>query len=192
LPQYYYLVASLPMPRSDEPPPMSSADFLELCRRQASARDFAMLTRVSLADPAARPGDPRVWRDYAAWETALRRELAEGRAQRLERDAEPFRRPAPFFAGLAAVAREALAAADPREGEIFLDRRRWGRLDELEAGTGFDAGRLAVYRLKLQLLERRQLWQPEPGREAFRGVFARLMEGAAAGNGAPPQLDMEI
>ncbi len=192
MPQYYYLVASLPMLRPEEPPPLASLAFLELCREQASARDHALLARVGFDDPVSRPGDPPAWRDFAAWETALRDELAVQRAQRLGRDAAPFRRQAPFIAGLAAAVKEALAAANPREGELLLDRRRWRRLDDIEPGTGFAAGRLVVYRLKLLLLERQQLWRPGPGREAFRGALARLLEGAASGNGAPPQLGMEI
>ncbi len=178
--QYYYLVASLPMLRPDDPPPLDSPAFLELCREQAAAEDHALLARISLDSLELLPGDPAAWGDYALWETALRDELAVQRAQRLGLDPEPFLRPAPFFAGLTAVAREALGAGTPREVEAALDRRRWSRLDEIETGTQFSLGRLVVYRLKLLLLERRQRFQPEPGRQAFQNEFSRILDGASA------------
>lgn len=178
--QYYYLVASLPMLLPDDPPPLDSPAFLELCREQAAAEDHALLVRISLDALELLPGDPVAWRDYASWETALRDELAVQRGQRLGLDPEPFLRPAPFVAGLTAVAREALGAGTPREVEAALDRRRWSRLDEIETGTQFSLGRLVVYRLKLLLLERRQRFQPEAGRKAFQSEFSRILDGAAA------------
>lgn len=180
MPQYYYLVASLPMLRPDDPPPLASPAFLERCREQAAAEDHALLARISLDAPEILPGDPAAWREYASWETALRDELAVQRGQRLGLDPEPFLRPAPFVAGLTAVSREVLGAGTPREVEAALDRRRWSRLDEIETGTQFGLGRLIAYRLKLLLLERRQRFQPEPGRQAFQSEFGRILDGAAA------------
>jgi len=180
LTQYYYLVASLPMLLPDDPLPLGSPAFLELCREQAAAEDHALLARISLDAPGFLPGDPAAWREYASWETALRDELAVQRGQRLGLDPEPFLRPAPFVAGLTAVVREALGAGTPREVEAALDRRRWSRLDEIETGTRFDLGRLVVYRLKLLLLERRMRFQPEPGRKAFQSEFRRILDGASA------------
>lgn len=177
--QYYYLVASLPMLRRDDPPPLYSPAFLELCREQAAAQDHALLARISFDALDILPKDPTVWREYASWETALRDELAVQRGQRLGLDPEPFLRPAPFVVGLAAVAKEALGAGTPREVEDALDRGRWLRLEELEAGTQFDLGRLVVYRLKLLLLERRERFRPEPGRKAFTSEFTRILDGTA-------------
>ena len=93
--QYYYLVASLPMLLADGPPPLDSPALLELCREHVAAADYALLSRISLTELDVRPGDPGVWRDYSAWETALRDELALQRAQRLGLDPAPFLRPAP-------------------------------------------------------------------------------------------------
>lgn len=176
--QYYYLVASLPMLFFDAAPPLRSADFLESCRQQAPA-DHAQLARISLDALACMGGDPAAWREYAAWETALRDELAVQRAQRLGLDPAPFLRPGPFVAGLAAIVKEALAAGTPLAIETALDRRRWSRLDELEAGTQFGVERLVVYRLKLLLLERRERFQPEAGRKSFAEGYARILDGAA-------------
>ena len=114
-----------------------------------------------------RPGDHAVWQAYSSWETALRNELARQRAQRLGLDPDPFLRDAPFYSGLSAMVKEALGAGTPMAVETALDRRRWSCLEELETGTQFDLGRLIVYRLKLLLLERKDQFRPEPGRESF-------------------------
>ncbi len=190
--QYYYLVASLPMLFLDGAPPFSSATWLESCREQLAAPDHALLARVSFAALDHDDADPGVWRAYASWETALRNELARQRAQRLGVSAEPFLRPAPFFAGLPAVVKEVLTAGTPKAVEIALDRQRWSRLEELEAGTQFDLGRLVVYRLKLLLLERKDRWRGQPGREAFVQEYTRVLDGAMAWMSADsPLLHME-
>jgi hypothetical protein len=155
----------------DGPPPLSSRDFLRLCREQAP-EVHALLERVSFAAPGA--GDPAPWRSFAAWETALRNELAVQRAQRLGIAPEPWLRPAPFVAGLAAVVKEALEAGSPLAVETALDRRRWARLDELEAGGGFGVGRLVAYRLKLLLLERREAFRAAAAGGAFEREYARI------------------
>ncbi len=175
--QHYYLVASLPMLAFDGPPPLSSPAFLRLCQEQAP-EVHALLERVSFASLAARAGDPSPWRGYAAWETALRDELAVQRAQRLGIDPGPWLRPAPFVAGLAAVVKEALAAGSPLAVETALDHRRWARLDELEAGGGFGVGRLVAYRLKLLLLERREAFRAAAAGGAFEREYARIRPAA--------------
>ena len=178
--QHYYLVASLPLLLFDGPPPFSSAAFLEMCREQLAEDDHALLARISFAALRSRPGDPAAWSAYAAWETALRNELAAQRAQRLGVSPDPFLREAPFTVGLPALVKEALGAGTPWAVETALDRRRWSYLDELEAGTQFSLGRLVVYRLKLLLLERKALFRLEPGRRLFTEGYARVLGDAAA------------
>ncbi len=184
--QYYYLVASLPLLRFDDSPPFSGRAWLELCREHVTAGDYALLSRISFAALVPRSGDPAAWQAYVAWETALRDELAVQRAQKLGLSPDSFRREAPFFVGLTALAKEALAAETALAVETALDRRRWARIDELEVGSPFDLNRLVAYRLKLLLLERRARFRPEPGRAAFAREYSLILDGAA---GAP--LDME-
>ena len=183
--QYYYLVASLPMLYFDGAPPFPSPAWLAMCREQVTADEAALLSRVSFDTLACRSGDPAVWKTFSSWETALRNELAAQRSQRLGLVPEPFLRPAPFIVGLPAVVKEALGAGTPLAVETALDRRRWLCLDELEAETQFDLGRLVVYRLKLLILERRGRFRPEPGREKFRQEYARILDSAASWAGAP-------
>lgn len=164
----------------DGAPPFSSPVWLEMCREQVAAEDHALLCRISFDTPVPRSGDPAIWQAYASWETALRNELAVQRAQKLGVSPDPFLREAPFYPGLPAMVKEALGAGTPREVEAALDRRRWNHLDELEAGSQFDLGRLVVYRLKLLLLERKERFRPEPGREAFMKEYARIRDAATS------------
>ena len=105
------------------------------------------------------------------------------RAQRLGLSPDPFLRNAPFFAGLPALAREALGAGTPKAVEMALQRRRWSVLEELETGTQFDLGRLIIYRLKLLLLERKGQFRPKPGLESFTKVYNRVLDNATAWTG---------
>ena len=176
----------------NDPPPFSSRAWLELCREHVSAADHALLSRISFAALRSRPGDHALWRAYAAWETALRNELTLQRAQRLGVSPDQFLREAPFYSGLPVLARETLGAGTPEAVELALDRRRWSYLEELETASQFDLGFLIVYRLKLMLLERKNRFRPEPGREAFAQEYTRVLDIAAAWmSAASPLLDME-
>jgi hypothetical protein len=192
LTQHYYLVASLPMLLFDDPPPFSSQAWLDRCREQVGEGDYALLSRIAFDTLSPRPGDHDVWQAYSSWETALRNELAGQRAQYLGLSPDPFLRHAPFYAGVPALVKEALGAGTPKAVEIALDRRRWFYLEELETGTQFDLGRLIVYRLKLLLLERKDLFRPEPGLAAFTEGYARVLANAAAWtSSASPTSDTE-
>ncbi len=185
LTQYYYLVASLPLLLRDDTPPFSSQSWLDSCREQVSADDHALLARIAISVPDARPGDHKLWQAYSAWESALRNELAEQRSQRLGLSAVPFLRHAPYYTGMAVAVKDALGSGNPKAVEAALDRLRWLYLEELEAGTQFDLGRLIVYRLKLMLLERKGQLRPETGRASFDQIYKQVLENAATETTAP-------
>ena len=173
-------------------PPFKSRTWLDLCREQVSKDDHALLSRISFEALCPQAGDHALWRAYAAWETALRNELARQRAQRHGIDPEPFLRDAPFYSRLSSMVKEALGAGTPLETETALDRRRWDHLEELQTGTHFELGYLIVYRLKLLLLERKSQFRHEPGREAFAQEYTQVLDIAAAWMSATsPLLDTE-
>jgi hypothetical protein len=161
-------------------PPFNSQAWLDLCREQVSADDYALLSRIAFYTLDPRPGDHAIWQSYASWETALRNELARQRAQKLGLSPAPFLREAPFYTSLSAVVKEALGVGTPKAVETALDIRRWSYLEELETGTQFDLGRLIVYRLKLLLLERKHQFRPESGLDAFTKGYALVLDNAAA------------
>lgn len=172
---YYYLAASLPMLSSpDQEPPVSSEDMMEVCRRFMTEADYRFLETTSL-DPEAGEASG-LGRDFQIWERSLRNELVRLRSAEQDLDASAYLRPADPAFGTAGIAAEAMAQGTPLEAELYLDARRWSYIDDLETGHHFDKEFLGAYRLKLQILERRALFDEERGFAAYRELYSRVLE----------------
>lgn len=173
--QYYYTVASLPMLSLEAEKFMTEEEFLSACETTISEKDFEDL-KASLLLPiqGAVVSDPLLkgWYD---WENTLRCELVKLRAAKKGTDAEKYITDNPGEAGLAEVAREAFNQSSPLESEKVLDRARWEYLDMLEAGHLFDIGKLIIYYLKLQLLNRRALLNREIGQQEYEKIYADIL-----------------
>jgi hypothetical protein len=105
-------------------------------------------------------------------EHALRNELTRLRAQRLGWDVTTALRSAGRDPELATVAARILENESPRAAEDELDRARWTFLDGLEFGHYFDLESLALYWLKLRVLERRAVFNKDRGRERLRAFVS--------------------
>lgn len=160
--QYYYLIAALPMLRLDAEPPMSTGEFIELCRQQLTEEDFIKFSSESGCLLSA---------EFEAWNTALKNELVKLRASRLGFDADESLKEGGIFAGLAELAREVFNQENPLEAELLLDKMRWNKISDLEALEYFSEEKLAAYLLKLKLLERRALFTREDGNENYRQIY---------------------
>ncbi len=154
---------------------MTEEEFLSTCETTISEKDFEDL-KASLLLPiqGAVVSDPLLkgWYD---WENTLRCELVKLRAAKKGTDAEKYITDNPGEAGLAEVAREAFNQSSPLESEKVLDRARWEYLDMLEAGHLFDIGKLIIYYLKLQLLNRRALLNREIGQQEYEKIYADIL-----------------
>ncbi len=156
-----------------------------MCRAQLEPADFELLSRARLAPAGPPPAislefetlldGEQVVMSWLNWESRLRDELVRSRAQKLEVDGARYLSEAPYATGVYDAAREAVGAASPLEGEEILDRARWRYLEELETGHFFDVARLIVYYLKLQLLERRSLFERERGEQRFGELYSAVM-----------------
>jgi len=62
---------------------------------------------------------------------------------------------------------DVVTEGNPLDKEIKLMRTRWEFLDNLSVGRYFDLGALIIYYLKLQILERKDSFNKEKGREVF-------------------------
>jgi len=185
LSQYFYVVSTLPLLSFDQDHVPSSIDFLEMCKGHLEPEDLSLIERAALR-PSGAPIETdlgfeslldgeQVIRAWLAWESRLRDELVRLRGPKLEVDAARYLSEAGYVTGAYEVAREALGAASPLEGEEILDRARWRYLDELEAGHFFDIAKLIVYYLKIQVLERRALFNRERGEERFGTLYSAVM-----------------
>ena len=171
--QYYFTVSSLPYLRLDEAPGLTLDEFHAACEPWVSPQDLRLIKAADLDPTVEGPSSP-VLDSWRGWERALRNELVRPRAQRLGWDPYEHLQTAPFVYGAAQLAQDALSADNPLEAEQMLMRARWSFLEELEVRHAFDVERLVVYSLKLRLLERRALLDPDGGRERFVSVFDAL------------------
>jgi hypothetical protein len=172
---YYYLASSLPMlvePMQD--PSVSSPDFLEQCRMFMTPKDYEDILRTSI-NPDENFSH-YLGEVYGKWESSLRNELVRLRAQAQGLNPDDFLRESGFAAGTAEIASAAMQKSTPLEAELYLTQKRWDCVDELSAGHFFDIQFLQGYRLKLQLLERRAKFEEEKGFDAYRSIYARVLE----------------
>ena len=172
--QYYFVVSSLPLLRYDEPPPFSLGHFLGLCREWLGTTSNSMVAAAELKELKAAAGASSVLDSWRVWETNLRNELAKIRAQRKGVDPFSYLAECQWVMGLADLAQEAMGAGSPLEAENVLDRARWRYLEELEVGHHFDTEKLVLYSLKLQLLQRRALFQRDEGEQQFSQIIKDL------------------
>ncbi len=179
-----YLVAQLPALVFGAAPPLGVAEFGGLARRFLPAGDADFLDRIRLLPPAdekerreAAAGSA-VLSDFYGWETELRNEWTRLRAPKLGRDAAPDLRPAAPEYSARAVARAALAAATPLEGEILLERGRWDRIDALRAGHFFDLENLVAYGLQLRILHHQAAFVLDRGARTFEDLRRALLASA--------------
>jgi hypothetical protein len=74
--------------------------------------------------------------------------------------------------GIIEIAREAFAAPAPLDAELILNKARWEYLEMLEAGHYFDLGKLIIYFLRLQILQRKAQINTEKGKAVFGDVYS--------------------
>ncbi len=172
--QYYYVIATLPLLRFEDAPPIEIEDLYYSCRDNIRDDDLELVQSASLE-----PRDDRgfeVLRQWYIWETSLRNELVRQRSQKQGVDAEGYLREGEIVPGISDIAKDALSQDSPLDAEDLLDRARWMKLEELEVGHYFDLARLLVYTLKLHLLRRRSLFKVELGKEMFGEIYEHIRE----------------
>ena len=176
--QYYYTVSSLPMLMWDSDKFMTESEFLYACESTVAEKDFETL-KASLLIPVqgAAVTNP-VLKSWYDWENTLRSELVKLRAAKKGTDAEKYISDNPGEAGVVDIAREAFNQGSPLDAEKVLDQARWDYLDMLEAGHMFDIGKLIIYYLKLQLLNRRALISKDKGQQEYEKIYADILAAA--------------
>lgn len=177
---YYYTVSSLPLLAYDTERFMSEEEFLDCCEATITPQDYQLLKNVSLVPSNREEFLHPVLEKWSSWERSLRNDLVKMRAGRKGVDGDKYVAPGTIETGLHNIARDAFGAATPLEAEISMDRARWEYLENLEAGHYFDFGKLIIYFLQLQLLQRRSKLVKEKGRVAFEEIYAVITGEAAS------------
>lgn len=176
--QYYYTVSSLPMLMWDSDKFMTESEFLYACESTVAEKDFETLKAALLIPAKGVAVTNPVLKSWYNWENTLRSELVKLRAAKKGTDAEKYISDNPGEAGVVEIAREAFNQNSPLDGEKILDQARWDYLDMLEAGHMFDIGKLIIYYLKLQLLNRRVLLNKDRGQQEYEKIYADILAAA--------------
>ena len=174
--EYFYVVASLPLLRYDEQPPVTREYFLAACEGNIEPRHFVLVSQAGNENLEDNNHGSPVLESWINREINLRNNLVELRARKKGTDPSTQMRDCPYVPGASQVAQEAYSLDSPLEAEELLGRGRWDFLDQLESGHYFDEEKLVLYSLKLQILERRARWQAERGEAVFRENVSKVKE----------------
>ncbi|MCK9432345.1 MAG: DUF2764 family protein [Candidatus Omnitrophica bacterium] len=175
MPSYYvYLISSLPFLSFSAKPPFGLAEFYARCRDLIPEKEYKILSGLGEEkDYFLSPRLPAVLKEWAAFEITLRNELARARAGRKKTDPLKFLRlPEAPQAEISHVAMNAYRSASVLEAEKILDQARWDFLENLSCGHYFDFKHLALYALKLMILERWEKIQKADKEYLLNGVIA--------------------
>lgn len=176
---YYYLLAALPCLSYDGQAPLLLDEFLGFVQTQVDEHTLKIIKSSSLLNLDLRQRAHPFFRRYQLWEISLRHSLALLRAQALKREAEPYLRGLTLQTAAFSLARQAWQAADPLTAELILGRGRFQFLSDLEVGYQFSLVNLISYRLKLEILVRKDHFKEglgqakliRLGQELFEGLF---------------------
>jgi hypothetical protein len=173
---------------------MSAHAFKDLARPLLNVDDAALLDMVSLDPQPPKPGKAEAGFSYAEspppcgsdfidgwreWERTLRLNLAKQRSVHFKKEGAGMSDPPVFPAEAAAAAVKAVMGVEsPLEGEILLNKARWGAIEVLQKNNYFDRDTIYAYLLKLMLLERHALFETEAGFSEYKLLYASIMESA--------------
>jgi hypothetical protein len=174
---YYYFASQLPAIFYGDVPPMSSVEFRELCAALLKPSDFALVKYCTLdadvvLETVATTGCAFI-DEWLARERNLRVSLAAFRSGKLHRS---FSGDAPDEASRSESAAAAFAMDDPLEAELFMDKARWDAVELMAGIDYFDVNNIFSYLIKLQLLERKQLFKTEEGFSEYKALYASIMD----------------
>lgn len=158
--QYYYFAAQLPLLRFGERSFFSCDSFREEAQKWFCPKDVAVLEGIDLDSFSLQPQDPPLMAQYKGFESALRREIAQYRRER--KDQGEYK----FSGDLSGNVLE----GNPLEKEKKLLRIHWDFIDEIAQGHYFDLAFFIAYFLKLQILERLEVFNKEHGKEKFTQI----------------------
>lgn len=169
---YYYLIASLPMLRPDDAGGMTLKKFMDLCEEHVSPSEMDILKNASLENVRGVSSD----RNLALWEERereMRNQLVVLRAKRSGLPATDFLFDEREDLFVSPMMKEIFEEPSPLKAENRLNDLRWSLLNELETGHYFDFDHLVIYCLKLQLIEKMSIIEPDKGMAVLDSILSR-------------------
>jgi len=178
--EYYYLVSSLPSLSLHDPLPLDGKGFLAAAGTHLSRHDYETLISVSLTNAGDLEGASlSVARLWLQWERLVGNELVKLRAAALGVDPAEHMRGDPGDGGYGLLAGKIFNTQSPMDARTALDEARWRYIEALEWGHYFDIESLALYYLKIQILERRALFDRDKGMGILSSITQKAGEDSA-------------
>ncbi len=149
--KHWYLIASLPMLRLGEKPPMDAAAFRAACTGHLSDEETAAVEAVleNREPPAGEASN--LWNS----EVQLRDAIVRVRAKNRGTDAARFiRTHEGFSVTIEKMVTDAFTRPNPLEQQMELDRARWILADELALTDPFGLPGLLAFAAKVRLTNR--------------------------------------
>ena len=159
---YPFLTAILPELKPGTAPGLTPAQFDELAAEHVAPRKLKRIVTGALP----------LHRQMRRFDDCLAYRIARIRAERLNAEAK-FEEPEELFAAVD-WAMGAMSSAAPEEREALFDAARWRELDDLETGHEMDLEHLAVYRMRLELLQKYAGRDAETARRNFEAAVDKL------------------
>jgi len=167
MPNFYYLVSSLPTLDFEKALPFSYGEFLDHCQRLIGEKDFQTLQQATPNYDKVAPAHSAL-EALAQFNRRFRNEIARTRAKKTDKNASEYIRGDSYVDQISIdVINQAAKAENPLEAERILDRYKWAKFDEISSIHSFDLTFLITYALKIQLLERYQEINSEKGTARF-------------------------
>ena len=159
---------------------MSFRDMALHSLNQIDAKDFEFCTLEpktgqELSDAKVNSVFVKSWHE---WEEVLRLNLAKSRSHKLKRENSDQWEAPELPADAAVAARTAVGMDSPLEAELFLDKARWNAIESYQGIDYFSEKMIFAYLLKLQLMERRQVFNAEEGFTEYKTLYASILENA--------------
>ena len=176
---YYYLIACLPYLSFHKPQAISILEFSSRCNSYLKKYDFEVIESIISGNPNKAARSLKVVSEWLNWDMELRTELAGLRANAKGLDKGLVNGlPEPLdTARLGAktssynLAMNVFSTTSPLDADEMLEIARWRRLESLEHGQYFNLEWLAVYCLKLQIMERRRGFDMQIGMDRVANIL---------------------
>ncbi len=163
----YYLIPLMPELDLRKKPPLSSREFIDMCRQSLSIRNITSLEQCYLYEFDDQTSFITVKEWYNS-ERYLRNQMVEFRAERLRKDPDVFYRGDYFSGKILDEVQTICRLQEPAAMAEVLYKKRWHLLDHLQCGHFFNMEWLSIYYLKLQLLEKHFKYSKEAGKKVLQ------------------------
>ncbi|MDT8316741.1 MAG: hypothetical protein RQ824_01970 [bacterium] len=165
---YYYLIASLPYLSFQKPQALSISEFSLRCNSCLNRNDVDLIQCILSGNLNKAAKSLKVVGEWLSWDIELRGKLAGLRAKAKGRDespdlTEPGAKALNYNLESHKLAMDIFSAASPMDADELHESARWRMIEALEHGQYFNLEWLALYCLKLKIMERRESFDTEAG-----------------------------